>query len=61
MASAKEQMQAILQQQPDDSTYDELLRELALARMIQRGLDDSRAKRTITNDEMARRIKSWHR
>ena len=61
MASAKEQMQAILQQQPDDSTYDELLRELALARMIQRGLDDSRAKRTITNEEMARRIKSWHR
>jgi hypothetical protein len=57
MASAKEQIQAILEQQPDDSSYDELLRELALARMIERGLDDSRARRTITNEEMGRRIK----
>ena len=61
MASAKEQIQAILQQQPDDSSYDELLRELALARMIERGLEDSRARRTITNEEMGRRIKSWQR
>ena len=61
MASAKEQIQAILQQQPDDSSYDELLRELALARMIERGLEDSRARRTITNEEMGRRIKSWPR
>jgi len=61
MASAKEQIQAILEQQPDDSSYDELLRELALARMIERGLEDSRARRTITNEEMGRRIKSWQR
>ena len=59
MASAKEQMQAVLQQQPDDSTYDELLRELAFARMIERGLADSRAKRTISHEEMGRRTKTW--
>ena len=61
MASAKEQMQAVLQQQPDDSTYDELLRELAFARMVERGLADSRAKRTISHEEMGRRIKTWRR
>ncbi|MBM4034890.1 MAG: hypothetical protein FJ291_24370 [Planctomycetes bacterium] len=61
MASAKEQMQAVLEQQPDDSSYDELLRELAFARMVERGLADSRAKRTIRHEEMGRRIKTWRR
>jgi DnaJ-domain-containing protein 1 len=35
MASAKEQMTKIVQDQPEDSSYDEILRELALARMIE--------------------------
>ena len=61
MASAKEQIHTIVQQQPDDSTYDEILRELALARMVERGLEDSRAGRTIPHEEMGRRIKSWAR
>jgi len=61
MQTAKDTMQEILRQQPDDSSYDELLRELAFARMIQRGLADSRAGRTITNEDMGRRIKTWQR
>ena len=36
MPSAKEQIAKILQDQPDDSSYDEILRELAFARMIER-------------------------
>jgi hypothetical protein len=59
MPSAKEQIAKILQDQPDDSSYDELLRELAFARMIEQGLDDSDVKRTITHEEMGRRIKTW--
>ena len=39
----------------------EILRELAFARMVQRGLDDSQARRTITNEEMGRRIKTWRK
>ena len=61
MASAKEQMKAIIEQQPDDSSYDELLRELAFARMVERGLADSDARRTISHEEMGRRIKSWRK
>ncbi len=61
MASAKEQMLAVVRQQPDDSTYDELLIELAFARMLERGLADSRVKRTIGHEEMRRRIKTWRR
>jgi predicted transcriptional regulator len=58
--SAKERMTKILQDQPDDSSYDELLRELAFARMIDRGLADSDAGKTISHEEMGRRIKTWH-
>lgn len=58
MPSAKEQIK-ILQDQPDDSSYDEILRELAFARMIERGLADSDAGRTISHEEMGRRIKTW--
>jgi len=45
MPSAKEQIAHIVQEQPEDSSYDEILRELALARMIERGLEDSQVHR----------------
>jgi hypothetical protein len=56
VANAKEKITEIIQQQPDDSSYDEILRELAFARMVERGLEDSRKGHTLSNDEMARRI-----
>lgn len=58
MPSAKEQIAKILQDQPDDSSYDEILLELAFARMIERGLADSDVRRTISHKEMGRRIKA---
>lgn len=61
MPSAKEQMAKIIQEQPDDSSYDEVLRELAFARMIERGLEDSEANRTIANEQMKHRIKKWRK
>ena len=61
MASVKEKMTGIIQEQPDDSTYDEILRELAFARMVERGLEDSRAGRLISKGEMERRIRTWRK
>ena len=61
MPSAKEQMVRIVREQPDDSSYDEILRELAFARMVERGLSDSQTGRTVKNDEMSRRIKAWRK
>ncbi len=61
MPSAKEQMAKIIQEQPADSSYDEVLRELAFARMIERGLKDSEANRTISNEQMKHRIKAWRK
>ncbi|CAE6698109.1 MAG: hypothetical protein H8K06_19850 [Nitrospira sp.] len=61
MPSAKEQIAEILQDQPEDSSYEEILRELALAQMVDRGLADSDAGRTISHEEMGRRIKTWQK
>lgn len=61
MGSVKEQMTKIIQEQPDDSSYDEILRELAFARMIERGLKDSKESRTIGNEDMERRIRTWQK
>lgn len=60
-STAKEEMLRLLQEQPDDSSYDELLRELAFARMIERGLADSDAGRTVSHEEMGRRIAAWEK
>jgi predicted transcriptional regulator len=57
--SAKQHLMTILQQQPEDSSYDELLKELAFARMIDRGLKDVEAGRTANNDDVRREIDSW--
>ena len=61
MSSVKDEMTRIIREQPDDSSFDEILRELALARMIDRGLRDSEAGRTISDDEMKRQMNQWRR
>lgn len=55
----KEVMIRTIRELPDDSSYEEILRELAFARMVERGLADSEAGRTISHEEMGRRIASW--
>ena len=61
MVTAKEHIADILKRQPDDSSYDDIIRELAFDLMVQRGLKDSGEQRTISNEEMERRIKSWQK
>ena len=61
MSSAKEELIRLIEDQPDDSSTEEILRELAFAAMVERGIADSDAGRTISNEEMARRIESWRR
>lgn len=59
MVTAKQALIQLLDQQPDDSSADELLREIAFARMIERGIADSDDGRTIDHEEMGERIASW--
>ncbi len=59
MSTAKEELRQLIEQQPDDSSYEELVRELAFSLMIRRGLKDSDEGRIISHEEMRRRIRSW--
>jgi hypothetical protein len=61
MASAKEHIAEIINRQPDDSSYDDIVRELAFDLMVQRGLRDSDEQRVISNEEMGRRVKTWQK
>jgi len=61
MSPAKEQLIRLIEEQPDDSSPDDILRELAFAAMVERGIADSDAGRTISNEEMGRRIESWRK
>jgi hypothetical protein len=59
MSTAKEELTRLIQGQPEDSSREEIVRELAFHVMVERGVADSDAKRTISNAEMGRRIRSW--
>lgn len=59
MNTAKEMIQNLVQLQPEDATYDEIVRELAFDRMVQRGLEDARKSQVIDNAQMLHRIKTW--
>ena len=60
MSTAKELVREVVETQPDDASYEEILRELTFERMVARGMEDVRANRVIDDKEMARRIKLWH-
>jgi len=49
----------IIDELPEDSSFDQLLRELAMHRMIGRGLDDLDHGRAITHEQMKARVASW--
>ena len=61
MSTAKEELTTLIQRQPDDSSREDIVRELAFHAMVERGLVDADASRTVPNEEMGRRIRSWQK
>ena len=59
MSKAKDELTKLIENK--DSSREEIVRELAFYVMVQRGLADSDAGRVISNEEMARRIRSWQK
>jgi predicted transcriptional regulator len=57
--SAKQRVIETVDQQPDDSSFDEILHELAFARMIEWGVADADAGRVISHDQLIRETESW--
>jgi predicted transcriptional regulator len=61
MSTTKDELAQLIRQQPDDSSSEEIVRELAFHVMLQRGLADADAGRSISNEEMGRRIRTWRK
>lgn len=50
--TAKAAIRNVIEAQPEDASYEEIMRELAFDRMIERGLADVRAGRCINHEDM---------
>ncbi len=58
MASAKESAQQILDQLPDQATWDEIMYELYVRQKIEAGMKAAEEGRTIPHEEMKRRLRA---
>ena len=61
MSTVKDTMIKVIRAQPEDSNFDEILRELAFVKMVNRGLADSDAGRTVPHEEIEQRMRSWQK
>ena len=59
MTAPKQLVKKIVDSLPEDTSYDEILKELAFNKMIQKGLKDSKEGKVIANKEMKKRSQSW--
>ena len=59
MTAPKEIAKKVIEALPEDSTYQEIIRELALDKMIQRGLEDAKAGRTVSDKKVKQFIAQW--
>jgi len=57
--SAKEEIARLVQAQPDESSREEIVRELTFHVMVEKGIEDSDAWRIVSNEDMAHRIRHW--
>ena len=61
MSTAKDEIARLVQAQPDESSREQIVRELAFHVMVEKGLEDSDARRIVSNEDMAHRIRQWHK
>ena len=57
MPRAKERITEVIQAQPGDAMYEEIMRGLAFERTIERGPYDSRQGKVVSNEEMERHMR----
>lgn len=57
MVQAKEEVRRILEQLPDNVSYEEIQYELYVRRAIQRGLEDIEQGRVVSREEADRRMR----
>ncbi len=59
--SSKQRVLDIVNGMPENSTIDEILHEVLFQRMMDKGMEDSRAGRVITTEELLKQVETWLR
>lgn len=59
MMSIKDSVKKIIDDLPDDISYDEIIRELFFKRMIEKGLQDSQKNKVTSDEELDKEIEKW--
>ncbi len=59
MLSVKDSAKKIINDLPDDVSYNELIKELVFKRMVERGIQDSQKNKIITDEELEKEIEKW--
>lgn len=57
----KERVLDLVATMRDGDSYDEILRELAFVRMVDRGLADAGRQRHVDSNELRERFRAWQR
>ena len=61
MSNIKKRMIEIVQAQPDNASYKDIMRELAFDCMVERGMADVRSGRLVSEEEAEQRIRSFRK
>ena len=59
MLSIKDNAKKIIDDLPDDVSYDELIKELLFKHMLERGIRDSQLNKITSDKELGREIEKW--
>lgn len=59
MKTAKKEVRKILENIPDNSTFEDIQYHIYVREKIERGLEDIRAGRVLTQKEVEKRLSKW--
>jgi len=59
MGSAKEEVRKLLEQIPDNASFEDIQYHIYVREKIERGLDDVREGRVVSEEEAERRMRQW--
>jgi predicted transcriptional regulator len=59
MSTAKQEVRSLLDQIPDDATFEDIQYHIYVREKIERGLKDVEVGRVVSEEEMERRMQKW--
>jgi hypothetical protein len=59
MATAKQNVRTLLDELPDETTYEDIQYHIYVRQKVERGLEDLAKRRTLSQREVERRMGKW--